>query len=292
MRASLLSLLLLPLLACAQSWCPPGAIWSYASQISQYPTDRIYRYTSDTIVDGQNAKHLLVVDQYINPNTQLVDTFGLPMHMVTRLNDDVVLLWSGTEEAWDTLYWYGAVPGDSWAPPFATPDECILSGTGDLIEVLDTGTVVINGLPLKFWDIDLGWYDGRITERLGWSVAFAPFPGCWWDVVSGLTCYADQEVSFSISGDLNSCFLTTGLSSDHQHHFALFPNPGSTHFTLELPPGPHTIILFDARGRMVLQQRTTDARPVITTDTLPAGLYRIAVRDVQGAVMGTTWVKE
>ena len=71
-----------------------------------------------------------------------------------------------------------------------------------------------------------------------------------------------------------------------------FPNPGTTHFTLDLPPAPHTITLFDATGRMVLQQRTTDTRSVIATEALPAGLYRIAVRDEQGAMMGATWVKE
>ena len=70
------------------------------------------------------------------------------------------------------------------------------------------------------------------------------------------------------------------------------PNPGNTYFTLELPPGSHTITLFDATGRMVLQQRTTDARPVIATEALHAGLYRITVRDAQGAVTSATWVKE
>jgi hypothetical protein len=43
---------------------------------------------------------------------------------------------------------------------------------------------------------------------------------------------------------------------------------------------------------MVLQQRTAVDRPVIDTEALPAGLYRINVRDAQGAVMGATWVKE
>jgi hypothetical protein len=43
---------------------------------------------------------------------------------------------------------------------------------------------------------------------------------------------------------------------------------------------------------MVLQQRTADARPVIATEALPAGLYRITVRDEQGAVLGAMWVKE
>lgn len=72
----------------------------------------------------------------------------------------------------------------------------------------------------------------------------------------------------------------------------LFPNPGTTHLTLDLSPTPHTITLFDATGRMVLQQRTTDARPVIDTEALPAGLYRIAVRDEHGGSMSTSWVKE
>lgn len=71
-----------------------------------------------------------------------------------------------------------------------------------------------------------------------------------------------------------------------------FPNPGNTHFTLDIPPGPHTITLFDATGRLVLQQRTTDSRPEITTEVLPAGMYRVTVRDERGALIGSTWVKE
>jgi hypothetical protein len=73
---------------------------------------------------------------------------------------------------------------------------------------------------------------------------------------------------------------------------SIFPNPGTTALTFSLPPGTHTITLFDATGRMVLQQRTAVDRPVIDTEALPAGLYRINVRDAQGAVMGATWVKE
>jgi hypothetical protein len=73
---------------------------------------------------------------------------------------------------------------------------------------------------------------------------------------------------------------------------SIFPNPGTTHVTLDLPPGPHTITLFDATGRVVLQQPTAEDRPVIGTEELPAGLYRITVRDEHGGVMGATWVKE
>lgn len=71
-----------------------------------------------------------------------------------------------------------------------------------------------------------------------------------------------------------------------------FPNPGTAQFTFELPPGAHTITLFDATGRMVLQQRTTDARPMISTEALPAGVYRITVRDERGLISHAMWVKE
>jgi hypothetical protein len=47
-----------------------------------------------------------------------------------------------------------------------------------------------------------------------------------------------------------------------------------------------------ATGRMVLEQRTAEERPVIGTEHLPSGLYRITVREELGAVMGATWVKE
>ncbi len=72
----------------------------------------------------------------------------------------------------------------------------------------------------------------------------------------------------------------------------VFPNPGTTHFTLSLSPGPHTISLFDAMGRNVLELRTADERLVIGTEHLPAGVYRIMVRNEQGGSMSATWVKE
>jgi len=41
-----------------------------------------------------------------------------------------------------------------------------------------------------------------------------------------------------------------------------------------------------------LQQRFADERPVIGTEHLPEGLYRITVQNDQGGLMGATWVKE
>ncbi|HRD51323.1 MAG TPA: T9SS type A sorting domain-containing protein [Flavobacteriales bacterium] len=112
---------------------------------------------------------------------------------------------------------------------------------------------------------------------------------------SSVANFADIYFDFNPPVRTNTSVVTapliTGLVANASPAFAVMPNPGTNHFTLSLPPGPHTITLFDATGRMVLQQRTTDARPVINTEALPAGLYRIAVRDEWGERMGATWVK-
>jgi hypothetical protein len=109
----------------------------------------------------------------------------------------------------------------------------------------------------------------------------------------GLRCYSDNDLQWTNPTLQFGCASLVGLANlDRSMATAIYPNPGTTHFTLNLPPGPHTITLFDATGRMVLQQRTTDARPVIATEALPAGLYRISVCDERSEVMGATWVKE
>ncbi|HPF91951.1 MAG TPA: T9SS type A sorting domain-containing protein, partial [Flavobacteriales bacterium] len=138
----------------------------------------------------------------------------------------------------------------------------------------------------------MSMFTETFTERLGWTMNFSPYPACIIvDGPVGMRCYSDQDITVSFTG--LGCETLAGIS-DHLAASGLsaFPNPGTTHFSLDLAPGPHTISLFDATGRLVMQQRTTDARPVIATEALPPGLYRIAVRDERGALMGATWVKE
>ncbi|MBK9289953.1 MAG: hypothetical protein IPN38_20465 [Flavobacteriales bacterium] len=90
------------------------------------------------------------------------------------------------------------------------------------------------------------------TERLGWKMNFSPYPACIiWDGPVGMRCYSDQDIAVNFTG--LGCETLVGIS-DHaaSSRLSVFPNPGNTHFTLDLPPGPHTITLFDATGRMVL----------------------------------------
>lgn len=288
MYATFLTLTFLAQLACAQSWCPPGATWTYEAELFYAGFTRM-TYTGDTIVDGYTAQ---IIDRYSAlqpPQPPPGPTFSgppvisyIPVAVITRSQDDVVYTWE--MGSWDTLYWFGAAPGQGWT---ARHVEGVQDCTPFI--VADTGTTVIAGMALRWIEIE-SWY--RVYERMGstWDL-FMYCPNWIIDGPMGMRCYSDEEISFQLI--TGACEQFVGLNdATARTQVGVHPTPGTTHFTLDLPPGPHTIILFDATGRMVLQQRTTDARPVITTEALTTGLYRITVRDEQGTVMGATWVKE
>ncbi|MBX2980597.1 MAG: T9SS type A sorting domain-containing protein [Flavobacteriales bacterium] len=291
MRAALLPLALLPLLACAQSWCPPGAQWEFYFGSQQAWGIAHAQYAGDTIIEGvpyQRIDHTIYAP---NPNGMFGQPFVSPMDpLFTRYANDVVHIrnsWTGTD---DTLMWFGAVPGDQWRMAGLWDDEFMV--------VQDTGRFLLEGEPLRWLVVNVPlWGPDTLRERIGFErIYLQPELSLMIDyTVIGLKCYWDDLLPMAYTGPSGwaPCQFTASVPSLGSPSAALpFPNPGTTHFTLELPPAPHTITLFDATGRMVLQHRTTDARPVIATEALTAGLYQIAVRDEQGWVMGAAWVKE
>ena len=278
--------------ASAQNWCPPGATWTYSGAISQYTTNRITRYVGDTVLAGENAQVLCTVHQYINPNTLAVDTFGSGSYTWTRVTDDIIWLWSDVGGAWDTLYYFGAVPGSEWGPPFAEPGLCGSAENGDMVQVVDTGTMVVQGIPLRYWDIHLGAYAGRIVERMGWSVIMEPFEGCWQDLISEFKCYRDYEIDHSVDPDPGSCDLATRIDDLARAKPTLYPNPGTDRFTLTLPPGTHTIVLFDATGREVLRTHGNGGPTTVDCSALAPGLFIYQAVDRGRSAQAGTWIKE
>ncbi len=284
MRPFALLLALLPTMAHAQSWCPPGATWTYEAGMSLAGFHRM-TYTHDSVVAGYPAQ---VIDRYSAiqyPQPPPGPTFGgppyityYPVVVITREENEVVYTWQGG--AWDTLYWFGAVPGDHWYPAHINDTIC------QPLVVSDTSTLIIDGMALRRLEVA----GTTVIERVGctWDM-FLYCPNLIIDGPMGMRCYSDDEISYQlVSG---ACEQLVGMEEKEQAGTHVFPNPGTTHFTLDLTPGPHTVSLYDATGRMVHQQRTSDPRPVVHSGELPAGLYRIIVHQEEGGVRGTTWVK-
>jgi len=195
-----------------------------------------------------------------------------------------------------TQYWVllAGVQDNGATSPAQCGFELTVSGTGvDVIGVdMSAGPDVIINV-------------GETTQLQGIA------PTANWQPAAGLSATnipdpiasPDTTTLYTLTAEINGCTFTddvlvivTDPSSIGQvvqtAGIRPFPDPGSDHFILQLPAGPHTITLFDATGRRVLQQRTSEARPVIATVALPSGLYRITVRNDQGAITGATWIKE
>jgi hypothetical protein len=286
MRTTLLLVALLPLMAYTQSWCPPGATWTYEAGMFVAGFKRM-TYRADSIVDGFPAQ---VIDryaaiQYPQPTQPVFggppDISYTPVAAITRYQNDVVYLHSS--QGWDTLYWFGAAPGQGWTAAHVQQGQDCAP-----FVVADTGTTMINGMALRWIEIE-SWY--RVYERIGstWDM-FMYCPNWIIDGPMGMRCYSDDDISFQLAS--GECEQLVGLNDMYStSRTSPFPNPGTTHFTLDVPPGLHTITLCDATGRVVLEQRTADGRPVIGTEALLAGLYRVTVRDEQGRVLGGMWMK-
>jgi len=163
--------------------------------------------------------------------------------------------------------------------------------TAQILVALNNGS---SGTPIAFGTLE-------VTGSLGsWQLFQIPLTYISSDTPD--TAYVQISASINFSAPVAGSFVkvddlafvgTVGIREfPVSNGLSVFPNPGTTDLTLELPPGPHTITLFDTMGRMVLQQRTADERTTINTETLPAGLYRISVGNERVAVTGATWVKE
>ncbi|MDX9752262.1 MAG: T9SS type A sorting domain-containing protein [Flavobacteriales bacterium] len=279
MRTLFALLFALPAGAGAQSWCPPGAEWVYTYS-NGWTVDAVatFSYTGETVIGGITAQRIdwqftgYLFDMFITEDRDPV---------FTAVNGTVVSILN--ENGWDTLYHFGAVPGDSWhpAPWVDMPDLAW--------QVTDTGTTIIDGMPLRYLAVENAWMQDTIVERLGalrsfmlpWEVAFINAP------TGPLRCYSDTDISYAAWWWSYGCNSVTGVAGQRADGLSLYPNPGTTHFTLDLPPGLHTIELFDATGRRVHHRHATGPRTEVPTAHLPAGIYHVRVDG-----HGMAWVKE
>lgn len=286
MRQSLLFALLLHLPVSAQSWCAPGAEWEFRfySQAASGITHATY--TGDTIINGLAAQRIDHTIYAVNPEwsgqafTEVLDP------LFTRYDDDIVWMWGQWAGEFDTLMWFGAVPGDRWL----IPAEWTHGG----YTVVDTGHFLFGDDLLRWVAVeeDVAMYGpDTLWERIGFGAIYIdPWESVTIDYTTAhLKCYRDDSGN-SFAGPWYStpCQLTVRTAVHTHEALALpHPNPGTTHFALDLPPGPHTIELFDVTGRRVLHQRTTQERPTISTEHLPPGIYHLRVDDAAGV----RWMK-
>lgn len=285
MRILCALLFVLPSGTFAQSWCAPGAEWTYTFSNGWNIEGRVrYTYGTDTLIDGIATQRIAqqITGTYFG---EPYDQAGPDLH--TRTNGGLVTILN--ESSFDTLYNFDAVPGDTWqVAPGMMP--------GPVIEVVDTGTMVIGAVPLHYLVVlrHDGMLMDTIVERIGALQGFMePWVAFLLDHPAGpLRCYSDQDISYQASWWPYACTSLLAIDGVPSARVPLHPNPGTTHFTLDLPPGMHTIELYDATGRCVSQQQTALDRAVIDTQALPPGMYHVRVLNSNGTGTHHKWIKE
>ncbi|MDQ3100438.1 MAG: T9SS type A sorting domain-containing protein [Bacteroidota bacterium] len=263
----------------AQSWCPPGATWTYSYMNWTRVGFARFTYVGDTMMAGLAAQK---IEQYTegydfgtsSPFSEWVEP------AFTTVSGDLVSIWNGA--TFDTLYNFSAQPGDSWQVTSA-----MNAGT---ITIVDTGLVVIDDIPLRYL---VTQDNDTIRERIGskhryffpWYTPVADGPG------GSLRCYSDLDIDYQIPELDAECTFIMGMEELENGTIAVFPNPGTDHFTLQLPSGMHELTLFDAQGRLVLQQQLLEERSVISTAHLGSGIFQVLITDPSGRSSGHLWMK-
>ncbi len=274
--------------AIAQNWCPPQAVWyhEYANGNSGVVGYVQTEYTGDTLVGGSLCKRLVSVVTGYDLLLQVPFSESLGPRF-TRGSDDLVELWNGA--GFDTLYWFGASPGDGWN----------LQSWGNGLTVIDTGSFVVSGMPLSYLVVEFnGFQSGplqdTIVERLG-------FLHYYWDAqavylfdtgVEELRCYSDVDINYVANA--TPCDFILGVGDIRiLERTALFPNPSNGMLTISAAAMERIahFELTDAWGRAVYR-RSLRSTTTIDLSWLSAGVYVYQLLDGQGRTLSTgRWMK-
>ena len=288
----------------AQSWCPPGATWSYSTSGSP-GSQTVLTFVGDTVVDSFSGQRITQLDAFSIPwNPDSIIIFG-GLDIVTRTEPDMVLWWLSETQEWDTLYWFGAQPGDTWSPgwrqQFPSDDSC---STHAYLQVVDTGTMVVDGVSLRTLalerhlnasDVDLSFI---IMERVGNTLEYffpdPPYICLINEALKNFGCYGDDEIRYPPS--TFPCGSITAVKEEDYGNgpsWSVSPVPFHDRFTVSSAiPRNATVILLDMTGRELLAAPFRGTAMDLDAERLPAGTYVLRMVDERGSLGHRLVVKE
>lgn len=282
------AILIFPVYAKAQVWCPPGATWYYSDGGEFQQGYSKYTYVIDTVIKGINCKKLTHFYK-VNGFLGVQQKYFKPEYVYSENGVSYLYNNSGWygEEKFDTLYNINAKIGDKWHLP-RVDTSCVDSMY--VMKVLNTGTKTINGFNLKWLYVKKGprqiqntlYYDyDTITERVGFIVDYY-LHYCNSGVVDEsyqgtLRCYSDDSFGSYSTGVSMACDYITGIkeSKANKVEVSLYPNPTNDkiHVQFYSPPNETiTLRIYDFTGRLV-QQATFSRDTEIPTNLLDIGVY-------------------
>lgn len=288
-----------------QSWFPDGATWHHAYH-SGFGTSGYVKMEAagDTVVLGQPARKLTRTRAYIDLTTNISYTGSLST-LVAHESDGLVMVHAPALGLFDTLYHIHAAPGDHWRLPRLP--HWRLCADSSYIQVMDTGTIVLGGLPLRLLIIEVRFLlDGQptgftvpdtIIERIGTiNSYFILHDRCNGELDSheagNFRCYSDSLIELESSLAVTCDFITSMPDAGHTAGaLRAWPNPGTDVLFIETTAGLlDEVLLRDALGRVCLHVNPHAQRTKLHAHGLPPGYYTVEVSTPQGKQV-RRWLK-
>ena len=276
----------------AQTWCPPGAEWHYdfhsVSSVAGY--ERV-TYIGDTMINGVECQKLKRVMHAVDQSAGTPVSVDHP-DLFTRYADDLVAI--QVEEGFDTLWYYGAGPGDTWRVPIPG------WATTPLITVMDTGSVIVDAVPLRWWSIEVSdqpWGEvlvDTIIERVG-ALRIFMLPGASYlmeDHTGPLRCYTDNELQYTHGNSTDCDALVSVDELPSPMRAELFPQPSSGLLTLSCRGlmRPSEMVVWDASGREVARRHGLNDASIVDLRELNSGIYHYGLFIKGASVPSSGWL--
>lgn len=222
-----------------------------------------------------------------------------PPYYVYESNDSIYYT-NENDDSFKLAYDFGASVGDTWefVVPVELQDE-ILGRDTLLVTVLSTGTINVNGNPLREMILEYENISNNphstvvhneitVTEFLGADQVFMiPFPQAGWEIVCDgefntfLQCYDGGTLSYT-NPEFSSCTLgIDDYSLDNTIH--MYPNPASESFVIESTSYIKGVIqISTVLGEVIMIQQLSGKIQNMNTTNLTPGIYLVNIETVGG----------
>lgn len=267
----------------AQSFdfAPIGAKWYYTELDDVPPAiiPHVMECTAKEMFHGKLCSKIIVPS---------IGPLESPVHLYTQ--NDTVFFYSTVTDQFEMLYDFRAKEGDTWVVGGVLSYDNVGNPLyADTIRVDSVRSISVNGENLKVWYITDGYYydwGGRIFEKAGNDMLFAPKFGLWELTIWGLRCFEtpDQLYHFdSFPCDTSYSLISNAYNPEDAYKIAITPNPFYDKITISSDASFNggIIRLYDQLGKLMLEKPLTAGVTTFETQALPAGIYFWKISDVE-----------
>jgi hypothetical protein len=279
-------------------FCPPGAEWHY-----------LFSWMGTNPLPGSIFNETI---KYVGDSIDCVDTLKILSHkrfflhcsppvtktVIKQKGDTVFFKNSETQNTWQILYNFAALPGHSWV---TTVSQSYSSPATFTFNVNSVQQVNVNGFNLKNLFVNVNASTNaimgsiQITERYGSSGFLFNYEDgnastCDAEYFNQRLCY--QDSSFGIKQFSNKpCdyFVLdyVGINETRLNELSIgvFPNPFKDVISIKATSSSEFMI-FELSSRLVFQNRLNAGLNEINTSGLKAGVYLIQVKNEENVWRG------